>query len=426
MKKKYWTLAALFTTASFNVINAQTKEDRKNSIDIKLILSVIFISILSIEVTTAQSALGKIKTQAKEIIAPENFSRDISITSEYGYDKWRYLHKKAISSWYFNDKNICFLESFMTNDEKTLNEVLYFFSNKPNYNVYQFIPEIPTKHECVIGEINVAVVVKDNLVLGGHFFYLWIFKLDGKDDVQKFFEKKYKKEFSEIKEREYQKERQNQAELKRQKEVTDILSTANRQNIKEQVCKYYENKLLKESEYWDVLAKPQKKEIATSAEVAIHTDSLHTSIIKIDKETINYDLEFLHRKASHYCTINGTNYYKYQNHIFYIEKIYAKTKPLEKGMCGVEKRKGKFKYYQTVPNEIQEWCQSNIIKNGFQAIEYTNYDGQYTIKPVTVTKDVKKILQGKNSQKAKKTWKTLGIICGNVVLIGGIIALQVI
>lgn len=35
------------------------------------------------------------------------------------------------------------------------------------------------------------------------------------------------------------------------------------------------------------------------------------------------------------------------------------------------------------------------------------------------------MLQGKNPQKAKKTWKTLGVIFGNIVLIGGIIALRV-
>ena len=35
------------------------------------------------------------------------------------------------------------------------------------------------------------------------------------------------------------------------------------------------------------------------------------------------------------------------------------------------------------------------------------------------------MLQGKDPQKAKKTWKTLGIICGNVVLIGGAIALAI-
>ncbi|MCS2583147.1 hypothetical protein NXY00_07315 [Bacteroides sp. BFG-551] len=218
-------------------------------------------------------------------------------------------------------------------------------------------------------------------------------------------------------------ERKEKEIKRKEEEVINILSTANRQNIKEQVCTYFENKLLKDSEYWDVLAKPQKKEIKTTTDVLIHIDSLQTNIVQIDKEIINYDLDFLHRKASHYCTINGTNYYKYQNHIFYIEKVDIKTKPLEKGIYGVERKKGKLKYYQTVPKEIQEWCQSNIIKNGFQAIEYSNYDGQYTIKPITVTKDVKKTLQGKDPQKAKKTWKTLGIICGNVVLIGGAIAL---
>ena len=36
------------------------------------------------------------------------------------------------------------------------------------------------------------------------------------------------------------------------------------------------------------------------------------------------------------------------------------------------------------------------------------------------------MLQGKDPQKAKKTWKILGIIGSNIVLIGGLIALDAI
>lgn len=222
-------------------------------------------------------------------------------------------------------------------------------------------------------------------------------------------------------------EQRKQAENKRKEEVEKILLTVNEEKIDEYVREYFENKLIKESEYWDVLEKPKKEKIDTIVNVLIHVDSLNTNVVSIAGDDINKGLSSLYWKSSqhHYCTINGINYSKYQNSVFYSKKISVKTKLLEKGIYGVEKRKGKFKYYEAVPNEIQEWCQSNIIKNGFQAIEYINYDGQYTIKPVTVTKDVKKMLQGKDPQKAKKTWKTLGIICGNIVFIGGLIALAI-
>lgn len=220
-------------------------------------------------------------------------------------------------------------------------------------------------------------------------------------------------------------EQRKQAENKRKEEVKKILLTMNEKRIHEYVLEYFENKLIKESEYWDILKEPQRKKIKTIANIKIYVDSLNTSVVSIGDDIINERLNtlFWNSSQTHYCTIDGTDYSKCQNSVFYNKKIDIETKTLEKGIYGVEKKKGKFKYYQTVPNEIQEWCQSNIFKNGFQAIEYINYDGQYTIKPVTVTKDVKKVLQGKDPQKTKKVWKTLGIIGSNVALIGGLIAL---
>ena len=233
----------------------------------------------------------------------------------------------------------------------------------------------------------------------------------------------------EKKEEKIQEERQKQAELKRQKEVENILSTLNRDVIvEEKVHDYYTNKLLKDSEYWDVLEKPKKEKIDTIVNVLIHVDSLNTNVVSIAGDDINKGLSSLYWKDSqhHYCTINGINYSKYQNSVFYSKNISVKTKSLEKGIYGVEKKKDKFKYYKTVPNEVQEWCKNNIIKNGFYAIQYTNYGGEYTIELIDVPKDVKKILQGKDPQKNKKIWTTIGSIGGSILLLGGIIALKVI
>lgn len=224
------------------------------------------------------------------------------------------------------------------------------------------------------------------------------------------------------------KEKQKQAEQERQKEeVTEILSTINENVIKATVHNYYENKLLKESEDWDILEKPRKAEIDTTVNVLICIDSLNTDVVSIAGDIINNKLNNLYWKYSehHYCTIDGINYSKYKNSVFYTEAIEIKTKSLEKGIYGVEKKKNKFKYYKTIPSEIQEWCQNNITKNGFYAIEYTNYDGQYIIKTITVNKDVKKILQGKDPQKAKKLYKVVGGVGGSLALLGGLIVLKI-
>ena len=43
-----------------------------------------------------------------------------------------------------------------------------------------------------------------------------------------------------------------------------------------------------------------------------------------------------------------------------------------------------------------------------------------------MTKDIKKVLQGKDPQKAKKVWRTIGSIGGSILLLGGLIALKAI
>lgn len=395
----------------------------------KKLLLILFVFIASIETIYSQEFLGKNKAEVKvkflERIGNGEF------TKSFGYDAYLYIsYLKDIDIIIFNNKGICFLECHITKDKKFADVILYNFCNSDKCKVYQINPNVNKEHEFVEGKITMELVVESNnpaMINARYDFY--IFNSEYKQDVINYFEKRFSKEYAIIKEKEIQEERQKQAELKRQKEVENILSTLNRDAIvEEKVHDYYTNKLLKKSEYWDVLEKPKKEKIDTIVNVLIHVDSLNTNVVSIAGDDINKGLSSLYWKSSqhHYCTINGINYSKYQNSVFYSKKISVKTKLLEKGIYGVEKRKGKFKYYEAVPNEIQEWCQSNIIKNGFQAIEYTNYDGKYTIKPVTVTKDVKKMLQGKDPQKAKKTWKILGIIGSNIVLIGGLIALDAI
>ena len=223
-------------------------------------------------------------------------------------------------------------------------------------------------------------------------------------------------------------EQRKQAENKRKEEVEKILLTVNEKKIDEYVREYFENKLIKESEYWDILKGPQRKNIKTIVNVKIYVDSLNTNIVSIGDDIINERLNTLYWNSSqtHYCTINGTDYSKCQNSVFYNKKIDIETKTLEKGIYGLEKRKGKFKYYEAVPNEIQEWCESNITQNGFHSIQYINYNGKYTIKLINVTKDIKKVLQGKDPQKAKKVWRTTGSIGGSILLLEGLIALKAI
>lgn len=391
-----------------------------------LIFIVLFTLIGSIN---SQEFLGKNKAEVKAKFLERIGNGEF--TKSFGYDAYVYIsYLKDMDIVIFNSKGICFLECHITKDKKFVDVILYNFCNSDKCKVYQINPSVNKKHEFIEGKTTMELVVESNnpaMINARYDFY--IFNSEYKQDVLNYFEKRFSKEYAIIKEKEIQAERQKQAELKRQKEVENILSTLNRDVIvEEKVHDYYTNKLLKDSEYWDVLEKPKKEKIDTIVNVLIHVDSLNTNVVSIAGDDINKGLSSLYWKDSqhHYCTINGINYSKYQNSVFYSKNISVKTKSLEKGIYGVEKKKDKFKYYKTVPNEVQEWCRNNITKNGFYAIQYTNYGGKYTIELIDVTKDVKKILQGKDPQKNKKIWTTIGSIGGSILLLGGIIALKVI
>lgn len=367
----------------------------------KILLTLIVFCAL-IETTYSQDFLGKNKVLVKKEMQKNKGNGKVNDIKSFGYEACMYTsypYNSDILYTVFNNKGVCFLECIIT-DKKFADKLLYHYCNKDNFKVYQINPSVNKEHEFIAGKTTVELVVVSNdptMINASYNFYF--FNSNNKQDVLNYFEKKFSKEYAKIKEKEEEEERQRQAELERQKEVVNILSTINRNKIEKEVYNYYESKLLKESEYWDVLEKPKKEEINIISDVLIyHTDSLHTEIVRIDKDILDNKLNtFYWEKAWHnYCKIDGVSYSKYQNSFFCINKIDIKTKSLEKGIYGVEKKKDKFKYYKTVPNEVQEWCKNNITKNGFHAIQYTNYGGEYTIKLINVTKDVRKILQRKD------------------------------
>ena len=364
-----------------------------------LIFIVLFTLIGSID---SQEFLGKNKALVKKEMQKNKGNGKTNDIKSFGYEAYMYSsypYNSDILYVVFNNKGICFLECIIT-DKKMADNLLLNYCNEDIYKVYQINPSVNKEHEFITGKTTVELVVEsNNPAMINARYYLYSFNSEYKQDVLNYFEKRFSKEYAIIKEKEIQEERKKQAELKRQKEVENILSTLNRDAIvEEKVYDYYTNKLLKKSEYWDVLEKPKKEKIDTIVNVLIHADFLNTNVVSIAGDDINKELSSLYWKSSqhHYCTINGINYSKYQNSVFYSKKISVKTKSLEKGIYGVEKKKDKFKYYKIVPNEIQEWCKDNITKNGFHAIQYINYDGKYTIELINVTKEVKKILQQKS------------------------------
>lgn len=358
----------------------------------KKLLLVLFVSAIFMGNIYSQSFIGKNKTQAKkELLTGGGRVSDIK---SCGYDGYIHRGSRNMYGVLFNEKGICFLEMLFEFNESFANVALQVMCRSDNNHVYRIIPSISKRHEFIEGKTTIELVVEPNAWL----FY--IFQPKFKQDVLNYFEKKYHDEYLNIEKRE---QKEEQEKLKKQ-EVMNILSMVDKIEIEKEVYDYNKNKLLKASEDWDVLKEPRNEKFNVNTEVLIYADSLNSKVVKINDDIIDNELLNLYKKSSSYCIIDDINYHKYQNAIFYTEKI-NETITLEKGMYGLKKQKDKFKYYKTTPSKIQKWCQNNITQNGFHAVEYINYNGQYIIQLITVSKDMKKELQG---GKNKKIWYTLG------------------
>lgn len=215
-------------------------------------------------------------------------------------------------------------------------------------------------------------------------------------------------------ERQAAEEQKRQEKRKREEEVRRLLTTTNDQDIKTKIDSICNSKLLSELKQWDASIVlyghyPAQSEIEIETKFWIRMDSLHSEIVKIDDNIIDNHYSWLsdHIKTP-YCTVDNENYYKHNNDIFYRKQITIEGK-FEKEIYGVKNQNGRFKFYKTTPDTVQKWCQKNITTNGFHAVEYVHYnDSQSIIKLITVDKTTKKLLQGKNPERAKKVWGSIG------------------
>lgn len=197
------------------------------------------------------------------------------------------------------------------------------------------------------------------------------------------------------------KKRQEEAEkerIRRENEMAPYFSRINKTEISKQVNAYSDKQLLEEVRGWDVLEtlEPREKAIVGIIEIRGRVDSLSSDILRIGQENMGY-LDHASAFGSIYCTIDGIDFYKSGNEV-YFRMVHYVNRTVEKDICGVKSKNGQFQYYGTksVPVPVQEWCKKHIMGNGFQAIEYIRYaDDQYITYPITVDKGTSKILRQK-------------------------------
>ncbi len=191
-------------------------------------------------------------------------------------------------------------------------------------------------------------------------------------------------------------EEARQERIRREEYIKKLLALTNEQTINEQIAIYRHSRILEETRKLSAqYPNPHKAEINEEVEVLIHLDSTIIDVVQIAEQRLNYELYLLFKiDTKPYCSLDGVNYYKFQNHIFYTKKIPINA-TVEKGLLGVKNKNGTLKYYGTFPSEVQEWCKKHIISNGFQEIQYTHYDNQYITKTATITKESAKSIQKK-------------------------------
>ena len=77
-------------------------------------------------------------------------------------------------------------------------------------------------------------------------------------------------------------------------------------------------------------------------------DSTGINIVKLDEDIVNDELNNLQPSSTIFYTLNGENYYKCQDKIFFTKKIHVETKTFEHGYSGLKNRGGTFQYYGNI------------------------------------------------------------------------------
>lgn len=338
--------------------------------------------------------LGKSKLSVKkEMNAATGLATKIK---SGGYEGLAYQSRSSSGMFFavFNNKGICFLDGIIIENKDLVDVFLMHFVNdeKKSYKVYAMDPEKNRFHEFIDGKTTIELYASVNK-LGKASYTLYSFNSNYKKDVESYFEKKYAKEYIMAKKHEDEVEHK---QLRIQK-INNIMSKADEKSARKFVVKYFFDKLIKESEYWDVFEKPVRKNIEKTVSVVVYVDSLRTAVVSIDNDDVDMELGELYRKVrgSGCRRIWDTDYYEYKGSVFYSKEIHVETDYVEKGLYGVYKKKNGLFFCNAVPEKLKTWCEANLKDNGFHSLLFTYYNDFCTIKEVDVSSNIKKRLKQK-------------------------------
>lgn len=385
----------------------------------------LFIFILFVEVGYSQNYLGKNKVDVKKEFFKKQGNGRVSDIKSFGYAGYLYSSfpkSSDIIFAIFNNKGICFLECMVTHDKNFIDNILSYYSNQDNYKVYQINPNVSKEHEFVDEKTSVELVVESNNPMMINATYnLFMFKSAHKQDVVNYFDKKYAKEYLNIKEKELKEKQRQELINKEVIEIESVLTEISIKNklesIKSNITNFYRQKT--KDIITSIPIKQLLSEEATNKEVTLDYDftlmidkDKKVSIIK-DKRIYNfpyynYDVEnplgeYKERKINplmlslkeecrngHF--IDGYTYYKAGNIIFLDNCGLHQNFNFETDIIGVKVKKDELKYFShenriSKFEEVHDWCSKNIIGKGFHYIHYIIIDSKLYCKEINPNKD---------------------------------------
>ena len=165
---------------------------------------------------------------------------------------------------------------------------------------------------------------------------------------------KEKKEAEEAKKKlEEQRKQEEAKQVKKQKEVEKILAIYQETDIKSKATDYLNTKYAKQIKECERKLEKLVLNYAGDVNILLCGDSTGINIVKLDEDIVNDELNNLQPSSTIFYTLNGENYYKCQDKIFFTKKIHVETKTFEHGYSGLKNRGGTFQYYGNILDMVK-------------------------------------------------------------------------
>lgn len=229
---------------------------------------------------------------------------------------------------------------------------------------------------------------------------------------------KEKKEAEEAKKLlEEEKKREEAKQIKKQKEIEKILAIYQETDIKFKVTDYLNTKYAEQIKACERKLEKLVLNYTGHVNILLCGDSTGVNIVKIDDDIVNNELNNLQPSSTIFYTLNGEDYYKCQDRIFFTKKIHVKTKTFEHGYSGLKNRGGKFQYYGSLSDTIKKACEQNFTQQGEYFFEYSINGDEVIVKELILERKQRDEIRGR-----KTTGRKILTIGGTVVLLGVIAA----